>query len=291
MPSLDYLHVNVFSAVPYGGNGLPVFYDAPELTAAQMLAITRELRQFEAIFLRPTGEQRVVSARVFDLFEELPFAGHPLLGAAAALEHLQGAKGGGQWALDLSERRVHLDVQQHEGGLSASLDAGIAEFLGDAGDRAVVARAFSLTEADLNGALPQQVASTGLRYLVVPVRSGRLGDARVAHDLGDLLASFGAQFAVLLDPDAREIRHWNNDGVIEDIATGSAASIVAAYCVRHGLAAAGEAFALAQGRFLGRPSRIEVRVDKGRTGELSVTIGGPVVVLGRGALDRAPTAI
>ena len=291
MPSLDYLHVDVFSSRPYGGNSLPVFYDAPELTADQMLAITQELRQFEAVFLRQRDGERVVSARVFDLFEELPFAGHPLVGAAAALEHLRGSGSGGVWTLDLSGRQIRVGVEERQDVLSATLDAGTAEFLAETNEPATVARAFSLSEAEVHDVLPMQVVSTGLRYLVVPVRAGGLGNARVAHDLGALLASFGAQFAVLLDPHAREIRHWNNDGVIEDIATGSAAGVVAAYCVRHGLASPGETFALAQGRFVGRPSRIEVRVDGSHGEGLSVQIGGPVSIVGRGTLNHAPAAL
>ncbi len=290
MPSLDYLHVDVFSSGPYGGNSLPVFYDAPELTAAQMLTITQELRQFEAIFLRITREDRVVSARVFDLFEELPFAGHPLVGAAAALEHVFGSAAGRDWTLDLAGRAVPVTVEARPGGYSATLDAGVAAFLDDVDAHGEVAGAFSLSGTRLHPSLPLQVVSTGLRYLIVPLRPDCIRQARVAHDLSRLLAGVGAQFAVLLDPDALEIRHWNNDGVIEDVATGSAASVVAAYCVKHGLAPKGQTFALAQGRFVGRPSRIDVRVDEPASGQLSVKIGGPVTVLGRGTLNAAPAA-
>jgi PhzF family phenazine biosynthesis protein len=288
MPSLDYLHVDVFTTAPYGGNSLPVFYDAPDLSAAQMLTITQELRQFEAIFLQPTGTPGLVSARVFDLFEELSFAGHPLIGAAAALEHLHGASGPGAWTLDLSGRHVSINVEGAEGQYAALLDAGSPDFLGLAEDRTDVARAFSLAEGDLDPALPLEVASTGLRYLVVPLQAGRIDKARIAYDLTGLLNGLSAQFAVLLDPHAKEIRHWNNDGVIEDVATGSAASVVAAYCIKHRLAPANETFTLAQGRFAGRPSALDVRVDRTEAGDLSVKIGGGVAVVGRGTLNRAP---
>ena len=55
--NLEYSHVDVFSRVPFGGNSLPVFPDAAELTAEQMLRITQEMRHFEAIFLQPTDER------------------------------------------------------------------------------------------------------------------------------------------------------------------------------------------------------------------------------------------
>ena len=78
---LHYSHVDVFSAHPYSGNSLPVFMDSRGLSADQMLRITKELRHFEAIFLEPTDDPSAVRARVFDLFDELPFAGHPIIGA------------------------------------------------------------------------------------------------------------------------------------------------------------------------------------------------------------------
>jgi PhzF family phenazine biosynthesis protein len=288
MPSLDYLHVDVFSARPYGGNGLPVFHDAPELTAAQMLGITQELRQFEAIFIQRTSTPSLVRARVFDLFEELPFAGHPLIGAAAALHHLTAPSVGGAWTLDLSGRNVTVQVERRGEGFSALLDQGEPEFIGSVEDGPAIAAAFGLLVDELHPALPLEVASTGLRYLVVPLAPDRIGRARVAHDLTALLRGFGAQFAVLLDPATLEIRHWNNDGVIEDVATGSAAGVVAAYCVKHGVVPPGQTISLAQGRFTGRPSTLDVRVDGGGNGSASVKVGGMVAIVGRGALNQAP---
>src|SRR5262244_3257356 len=79
--------VDVFTSTPYRGNSLTVFPDAGDLSITQMAQITGELRQFESIFLKPTGRQDHWRARIFDLFEELDFAGHPVIGAAAVLHH------------------------------------------------------------------------------------------------------------------------------------------------------------------------------------------------------------
>ena len=77
------------------------------------------------------------------------------------------------------------------------------------------------------------MVSTGLRYLIVPVRNGALARARISHrELDVALAAVGAEYAYLLDAEAGEGRHWNNDGVVEDAATGSAAGCVAAYLHR-----------------------------------------------------------
>ena len=141
---------------------------------------------------------------------------------------------------------------------------------------------------DLHAELPLEVVSTGLRYLIVPVASGVLSRARIARDITDRLLSVGAQFAVLLDESTREVRHWNNDGILEDIATGSAAGTIGAYRLRHGLARGGEVFVLNQGRFTGRPSALRVRPEGTRECVDRVKVGGDVAFVGRGILNARP---
>ena len=93
MLSLNYRHVDVFSRELMSGNGLTVFQTKTELPPVLMQAITREMRQFESIFLVTTADPRVVRARVFTMEEELDFAGHPVLGAAAVLHEVVPAHG------------------------------------------------------------------------------------------------------------------------------------------------------------------------------------------------------
>jgi predicted PhzF superfamily epimerase YddE/YHI9 len=138
-----------------------------------------------------------VSARIFTAEEELPFAGHPVIGAAAALHRL-----------------------------------------------------------------PMQVASTGLTYLIVPVTHG-LDRAQIAvRDFEERLASVGAKFVYVFDPDKLEGRSWDNTGALEDVATGTAAGPAAGFLAAHGLAAQDETILINQGRLLGRPSVIAVTPDR-----------------------------
>ena len=134
--SLAYSHVDVFSRNPFGGNSLPVFPDAGDLSAEQMLRITQELRHFEAIFLRPTDRADTVEARIFDLFDELPFAGHPIIGAAAVLHKHSGAAGAQSWRFQLVSQDSRITTEVTDGGYSGWLNQGAPEFLGtfDDGD-------------------------------------------------------------------------------------------------------------------------------------------------------------
>jgi trans-2,3-dihydro-3-hydroxyanthranilate isomerase len=284
--------VDVFTSAPYRGNSLSVFPDAVGLSTGQMAQITGELRQFESIFLNPAGPQHHWQAHIFDLFEELDFAGHPVLGAASVLHHQHGGdKVRGRWTLELAAGALTIETERRgPAAFHAALPDMQAHFLGEPADvsRAQVASWFSLLIGDLDTRMPLEVVSTGLRYLIVPVRNGALARAHISHrELDVALAEIGAEYAYLIDADAKEGRHWNNDGVVEDAATGSAAGCVAAYLHRHGQLGDGQDVELRQGRFIGRPSRITISA-KGADGGVRVRVGGEVVLVGSGRLDVLP---
>ncbi|MFI6602857.1 PhzF family phenazine biosynthesis protein [Nonomuraea sp. NPDC050536] len=278
-----YHHVDVFADRPYTGNSLAVFVDPPPLDDDRLAAITRELRHFETIYVT-SGDP--VRARVFDLFEELDFAGHPVLGAAAVLHELAHESGERAWTFALRAGTVRVTTRSSsEGRVSALMDQGTPEVIASKADPGEIAAALGLRHLD--DSLPLEIISTGLRYLIVPVRD--LSRARIVHpDFAGLLASCGAQYAYLLDASAPEGRHWNNDGVVEDVATGSAAGCVAAYLLRHGLAADGQEVALAQGRFTGRPSRIAITAYGTPERVERVTVGGNVSFVGTATLRELP---
>jgi trans-2,3-dihydro-3-hydroxyanthranilate isomerase len=284
----NYIHVDVFSARPYSGNSLAVFPSSPGLTADQMLRMTQELRHFEAVFFEPTGRAFTVRARVFDLFEELPFAGHPLIGGAAVLHQRAGHAGPQTWTIELAGKTVTVNTDRSAGGYFGLLDQGTPEVLAPMDRHDAFPEAFGLSHSDLHPELPPQVVSTGLRYLIVPVAGGVLGRARIRRDITLLLRGIGAQFAVLFDEAALEIRHWNNDGIVEDVATGSAAGTIGAYRLRHGLARGGETFILHQGQYVGRPSALRIQPEGTAESIRTVKVGGDVALVGRGTLDVLP---
>lgn len=291
-PPLTYTHVDVFSPCPYGGNSLAVFPDAGPLDSAQMARITGELRHFESIFMTRTDRRTVFDARVFDLVEELDFAGHPVIGAACALHATTSCDIAASWTIRLPARTVTVETERlAPRRFSAMLDQGQAEFLGSSADglRAEIASWFALTTGDLDPQLPAEVVSTGLRYLVLPVSPAALSRARIAvADLEARLAGLGAQFAYLVDAAKLEARHWNNDGIVEDVATGSGAGCAAAWLRRHGRLGDGETATLRQGRFTGRPSEIIIRAHGTGTRIRSVEVGGEVSIVGSGRLDVIP---
>jgi PhzF family phenazine biosynthesis protein len=279
-----YVHVDVFASGAMSGNGLAVFLDADGWPASLMQRLTREMRQIESVFLSHVGHGGA-GARIFTEDEELPFAGHPVLGAAAVLHRVRGRDDESRtWRIALGSRIVTVTTALAEDVVSAEMDQGPASHgpTLSAVDAAPFVERLGLAMDDLANGLPLQVLSTGLPYLIVPVTPQALGRARVTgQDLELQLARIGAKFAYLLDPEAREGRTWDNAGRVEDIATGSAAGPVGAYLWSHGRASDAVAIELLQGRWLGRPSRLRVRRDAHE----HLFVGGEVWPFAHGELD------
>jgi trans-2,3-dihydro-3-hydroxyanthranilate isomerase len=288
---MEFQHVDVFAGAPFTGNSLTVFLADGTVGTGQMLSITREFRHFESIFLWRTAVDSRWRARVFDLEGELDFAGHPVLGAAAALHDRAGRDTTRQWTIELPAKTVTVQTTRDGSIFRATLDQGRPVY-GPSVTGAVVSPVLDgigLCAADLMPGLEPAVVSTGLRYLVIPVSGSALARAAItAADFASRLAAVGAQFAYLLDPDGLEGRHWTNDGRTEDIATGSAAGTVGAYLARAGRVALNQPFTLHQGRFTGRPSQIQVE-PCGSAGDIArILVGGQVTLVATGTLRNLP---
>jgi trans-2,3-dihydro-3-hydroxyanthranilate isomerase len=290
MTQLRYHHVDVFSPRPYAGNSLSVFSGAAPLSTGQMLAITQEMRHFESIFLQATESTRRFRARVFDLVEELDFAGHPILGAASVAHSVLTESETEEWVFELNHKTVTVTTRRTANGFSALLDQGTPSFHGELPHhrRAEFAAALNLEPGDLSERFTPEVVSTGLRYLVVPVDSGLDRVRVVARNFDALLSSVNAQYAYVVDLQQLEGRHWTNDGLLEDIATGSGAGTAAAYLVRHGVIEPNVERILQQGRFAGRPSEIRIQANGTRADIRNVLVGGDVTLVGHGSLHVLP---
>jgi PhzF family phenazine biosynthesis protein len=219
------------------------------------------MRQFESIFLSEISAIGA-TARVFTVEEELPFAGHPVLGAAAVLHRkLDPAGRSRTWKLKLPSGQVDVKTTTSGNAYWAEMDQGevvVGATLTEPQLRPLLER-LGLEVADLAQGLEAQVLSTGLPYLILPVRAESLSRSAIkGTDLEALLMSVGAKFVLVLDAAGREIRTWDNLGRVEDIATGSAAGPAAAYLFAHNLADPNVPLELAQGRFARRPSKIMV---------------------------------
>ena len=167
-----------------------------------------------------------------------------------------------------------------------TMNQGAPEFLRQVtpAEAADILVSMNLETGDLAGEYPMEVVTTGLPYLLIPVRNPEvLSRARISTpDLQRQLQEVGAGFVYLCEPESLECRTWDNLGHVEDVATGSAAGPFGAYLVRYGRISLNETAKIHQGRFVGRPCEIETWVDED-SGD--VMIQGAVSVFATGRLE------
>ena len=77
-----YLQLDVFAARVGTGNPLGVVFDAGDMDTAAMQSLAAWLNLSETIFFLPPDAGADYRIRIFTPGSELPFAGHPSVGAA-----------------------------------------------------------------------------------------------------------------------------------------------------------------------------------------------------------------
>lgn len=258
---MQYFHADVFCKQPLTGNGLTVFMAQAFPQGAVMQKIAQEFRQFETIFLVRRGEN-IFDARIFTVEEELDFAGHPILGAAAVVQS-EFFQQDSTVHFNLNTRQVSVGCAVQDGCYDCCMDQGPAHFVGSPEPEmyAELLQPLNLGMDNTSADFPLEVVSTGLPYLLVPVTSG-LEQARILNaGYERKLAQIGAKFAYVFDVNAVEGRTWDNTGLTEDVATGSAAGPVGAYLYKHNRFLPSQPILLRQGRFVGRDSVIAISKD------------------------------
>jgi trans-2,3-dihydro-3-hydroxyanthranilate isomerase len=284
---MKYHHIDVFSDKPFSGNGLTIFINQNSLEKSLMQIITQEMRQFESIFLNPINSD-TFRARIFTMEEELDFAGHPIIGAAAIVHDLYSKDSSeSKVNFQLNEKLVTVKTVKHSNHYAAQMNQGKPEF------RNILTKEqeetflsyFNLLPEDKYDHLPLQVISTGLPYLIIPVKSKSLAKVKVTiPDLEQKLQEVNAKFFYVLDTENIEGRTWDNFGLVEDIATGSAAGPVGAYLVENRLVNINTEIILNQGSFLGRSSEMKIIVKGINFEESEIYVEGDVCKIAMGEL-------
>ncbi len=268
--------VDVFTDRPFAGNQLAVLADARGLDAEACQRIAREFNFAESTFVFPPEDPtNTARVRIFTPEYEMPFAGHPNVGTAYVL-----ALAGAADALRFEELAgiVACEVLRDGGAVvGASVRAPAALALGREVSAADAAACAGLAAGDvLIGAHRPVVASVGAPFLFAEVSPEALERASVGA--GSPEGTVGVAIYAHTAPGRAEVRMFApGAGVPEDPATGSAAAALGA--LLHRLNPAEAELVIAQGRFVGRPSVIEVRADA--TG---VSIAGRCARVMRGEL-------
>ncbi|MFA6456632.1 MAG: PhzF family phenazine biosynthesis isomerase, partial [Bacteroidota bacterium] len=230
---------------------------------------------------------RKVRAFIFTCEEELNFAGHPVLGAAAVLHDLlQTSQQQEEWIFVLNEKEVSVTTQKKENHYEALMNQGKVEFgkILNAEETQIILDCMNLNADDLFPGCSPMVASTGLPYLLIPLQKNGLAAKITVPDLEKKMAPFKAKFIGTIEIPSLNIRTWDNAGTVEDAATGSLAGPVGAYLVQYGFKEADKIIQLHQGKNIGRPSQLFVTIKMQAGSITDVFVGGGVCKISQSML-------
>jgi trans-2,3-dihydro-3-hydroxyanthranilate isomerase len=273
----EYTVVDAFARRPLEGNPVAVFLDAADLTADLMQRIARELNLSETTFVTPPergGDSRV---RIFTPVNELPFAGHPILGTAVALGESMNRS---SLRLETSMGVIPVEVCDDGGVARIRMRQPIPTWkLYEQAEELLVALGVRASTA------PVEIYRNGPRHVFVGVDS--VAALSALHPDHRALARFSDMAANCF---AAAGSHWRMRmfspayGVVEDAATGSAAGPLAIHLARHGLADYGRDHEIRQGVELGRPSLMHASADGVGDDVRDVYVSGQGVIVARGVL-------
>ncbi|HMD30404.1 MAG TPA: PhzF family phenazine biosynthesis protein [Candidatus Acidoferrales bacterium] len=285
--------LDVFTSHQFAGNPLAVVIDGDGIPTERMQAIAREMNLAETVFVqRPTHNGALARLRIFTTQEELPLAGHPVIGTwylLALLGVVPHNDGTVRITQEVGAGLLPVDVEFANGRPArVTMVQKPARFFPARVPKKALMDALGLRATDLHPKLPLEYVSTGIFNLMVPLKN-RAALKRIrlnVHALADVLSKKGTLaycFAAGKRGEvfARGMVPW---ALYEDPATGSAAGSLAAYLTQHGRLAVGENLDIHQGVEMGRPSEIQVQVERAGT-KLVPRVSGTAVTVMEGQIE------
>jgi trans-2,3-dihydro-3-hydroxyanthranilate isomerase len=289
MSRVAYEIVDVFTDRPFTGNPLAVVYGGEALAPAQMQALAREFNLSETVFVLPpsAGVDATYRARIFTPNSELPFAGHPSVGAAVTSAR-RGLFATGRVVQECGAGLLPVDVKE----ATATLTGGTPTVGPAPLDAAALLAAVRLGPDDLAGTAPPRLAGCGLEFPYLRVRGEAVARARLDLAVAEEVCPHGLDvFAWDAETTTAHARVFAPGlSVPEDPATGSAALGLGVWLVGAGLLAAdGESsYVVRQGIELHRPSTLECTVTAAGGAAVSATVTGHVVPVATGEIAVPP---
>ncbi len=287
--------VDVFAEKKYSGNQLAVVGDAGNLDTDEMQAIACEMNYSETAFiLSDKKENDGYNVRIFSLDEELPFAGHPTLGTAFIIQqYIENSK--------VSQVKLNLPI----GPISVSFKYSYSQpdllwmkqiepSFGRKVEKDKLAGVLNLSNSDFDDYFPPCEVSTGLPFIIVPLKNL---DAvrRCVVDRKKYLEVIEGLDAKSILVFSTETYNRENDinarmfdpyhGIDEDPATGSANGCLAAYLVSHNYFNSGAiSLRVEQGYEIRRPSLLYIKAKKENHESIIIEVGGKVFMVAQGSL-------
>lgn len=271
MRTFRYLQLDVFSNRPGAGNPLGVVVDAGALSPQQMQQIAAWLNLSETVFFLPVNAPGAdYHIRIFTPRAELPFAGHPSVGAAwvARTHGLVGYRQDNRLYQQCAAGVLPVDVFDRHDVVLVRLRAPRAQ-CSDTGTHHAAALA-QVTRAFTMSAQAPALWNNGPSWWLLEL-ADEAAVRTAVPDLAAIAALTAASGAVGLtiyaaaatDAEDLVVRAFcPGDGIPEDPVTGSANACIAARLLAEDrLPGRQGRYVASQGREVGRDGRVEVEVD------------------------------
>lgn len=272
MREYPYYLVNVFAESHFGGNPLAVFYQADELSQQEMQLIARQFNLSEVVFIQsPTDLQAVKKLKIFTPDREMPFAGHPTIGAAFILH----SKFQLPTSYTLQTNAGFVDIQHQNDLTTLALKNGV-EIQPSPLSRADCAEMLGLTVQDIAGA--PAIVNTGVAQLLIKLASRQaIENCQINARLFEKMDN-DSLYVWYRENNQANVRLFfrANGMIVEDPGTGSAAANLAGWHIANGVVPLD--LTIYQGDDIDRPNRLRLKVDEQKT----IFVGGNVIEVGQG---------
>lgn len=315
MRKLRYVTADVFTTAAFSGNQLAVVFGAEGLSTDALQNITREFNYAETAFVLPAEDAHTTRrVRIFTPEREVPFAGHPTVGAAHVLV-ATGEVGAdaptdpeGEITVVLGENVGPVPVAVRLSGgapVHAKLTAAQpVEEKVEVTSLSDLASVVGLTSDDLIGGHHAPAAvSCGLPFQLIPVKNASavsrafLDRTAWQRVLENKWAPWPMVFAMTREEvdstlpahvrgcDIRARVFVPGSTVPEDPATGSANAALAGYLAARTPRTGLLRWEVAQGIEMGRPSRLSIEATKSSSGIDAIRVGGNSVIVCEGVMQ------
>jgi trans-2,3-dihydro-3-hydroxyanthranilate isomerase len=288
----EFYIVDVFAEEKYAGNQLGVFRNAEDVSDADMQRIAKEMNYSETTFILKDDERDGgFDVRIFTPEEELPFAGHPTLGTAFVIQQEILMKPVEKVVLNLKVGQIPVSFSYQEDIPGVLWMKQKPPVFGSMIAIEPIAQSLNLDKGAFDERFPIQEVSTGIPFLIVPLRSlDYLKQAKVDYEkFMKAVESVEAKAPLVFCPGARENR---NDisvrvfvdyyGIPEDPATGSANGCLAGYLTKHRYFGENRIdVRVEQGHQIGRPSLLYLKAEE-MEDDIDVFVGGKVIMVAKG---------
>jgi trans-2,3-dihydro-3-hydroxyanthranilate isomerase len=290
----QFLILDVFAEDKYVGNQLAVFLDAAGFSDQEMQTLAKEMNYSETTFiLTDKMEQDGYPVRIFTPAEEVPFAGHPTLGTAYAIQKEIIREPIDHLILKLKIGDIPVSFNYTKDQLDSLWMVQKQPVFGEKFDPQVIAEMLSLKIADIDNQFPVQEVSTGLPFIIVPLKNlEACKKAMVKREkFFDFIASRTVKSILVFCPETYSPQNQLNVrvfvdyfGIPEDPATGSANGCLAGYLVKFRyLNKAKINVRVEQGFEIDRPSHLYL-IAREDAGKFHIEVGGKVISVAKGEL-------